>query len=128
MFIERADLLFAEPPECLLRRDLAAPTQNLRFGAGGFGFLDVACAIVKQRQACPGNLIVRTKCHGFFSRFDRFDEAAELHQRHTERVPAVEKSGIDLSTMPVFFDSVFQIAYSKITVRVVKNFLERLFH
>ena len=49
-------------PEKVLRlflRHFAAPAQNFRFRAGGFGFFDVPGAVVEQRKTCPADLIVR---------------------------------------------------------------------
>ena len=43
--INRAYLFFSTYE--LFRRDFAAPGKNFCFGAGGFGFFDVAGAIVK---------------------------------------------------------------------------------
>ena len=66
----RADLFF---------RNLPAPAQYLRLRAGGFGFLDVASAIVKQGQTCPADLIVRAKLDRLLTGIDGFVETSEFH-------------------------------------------------
>src|SRR5438552_8653392 len=45
----------------LFFRDFSTPGKNLRLRPGGFSFFDVAVAIVKQRQTCPTDLVVRPK-------------------------------------------------------------------
>ena len=46
-------------PTDLFLGDFSAPSQNFRFCSGGFGFLDVAGAVVKQRKTGPADLVVR---------------------------------------------------------------------
>src|SRR5204863_1291861 len=101
--------------------DLTAPAQNFCFCAGGFRFLDVASAIVKQRKTCPADLVVRPQFYRSFAGLDCFIESAELHQRHPERVPAIEKIGIKLHASPVFLDRAAQIADGYVAAGVVKN-------
>src|SRR5262249_46741062 len=108
-------------------RDLPTPAQNLRLGTRGFGFLDVTGPIVKERETGPADLIVRPEFDRFFAGLDCLVETPQFHQRHAERVPAVEEFGIHLNTTPVFLHGAFQIAYGEIAVRVVKEFVER-FH
>src|SRR6266581_4733287 len=110
-------------PTFLLFGHFAAPAQYLRLRPGGFGFLDVPGAIVKQRETGPADLVVRPKLYGFFSCFDRFCEAAEFHQRHAERVPAVKEIGRDVDTAPVFRHCTFEIADGDVATRVVKDFI-----
>src|SRR5262249_481408 len=93
---------------------------------GGFGFLDVAGTIVKQRKTCPADLVVRPQFDSAFAGFDRFLETAELHQRHTERVPAIEKIGIKLHAKPILLDRAAQIADGDVAAGVVKNFVRCL--
>src|SRR5437016_2484352 len=64
--------------DCLFPHNFPAPAQNLRLRPCRFGFLDVAGAIVKQREACPTDLIVGPKLHGFFACFNRFCKAPFL--------------------------------------------------
>ena len=45
----------------LFLRHFSAPRKDLRFRASGFGFLDLAVAIVEERKTGPGDLIVRRK-------------------------------------------------------------------
>ena len=42
----------------MLFGDFTAPAKNLRLRTGGFGFFDVAGAIVEQRQTRPADLVV----------------------------------------------------------------------
>ncbi len=113
-------------PHSLLR-DFSTPRQYLRFRASCFSFLDVASAVVEQRQTRPTDLVVRPKLDRFFSRFDCFVKSAELHQRHAERVPAIEEIWIEIDTPPVLLDRALELAYSEIPIRVVKNLVAR-FH
>ena len=96
--------------------DLTAPGKDLGFGAGGFGFLDVAVAIVEKRKARPGDLIVRPELRCLFAGLDRFREAPGFHQGHAERMPAVKKCRIELDAAPVFLDGAFQLANRQIAV------------
>ena len=100
--------------------------KNLGFRPGGFGFLDVAGAIVKKRKTCPADLVVRLQFHRAFSGLDRFLEPPELHQRHAERVPAIEKVWIELYASLILLDRAVQVADSNVATGVVKNFVGRL--
>jgi len=106
--------------------NLAAPGKYLRLRAGRFGFLDVASAIVEQRKTCPTDLVVRPKLDRFFSCFNRFRKAPELHQRHPKSMPAVKKTRIHLNASPVFLDCALQLPDGQIAACVVKDFVARL--
>ena len=110
----------------LFPRDFASPAQDLRFRARGFGFLDVASAIVKERKTCPADLIVRPKLDCSLAGLDRFVEATEFHQRHAERVPAVKKVRVELDAMAILFDRSFQFAHGEVAARRVENFINRM--
>src|SRR5260370_20591594 len=108
---------------CLFAGDLSAPAHYLPLRASGFGSLDVASAIVKQRKTCPTDLIIRPELHRFLSCFDRFVEATEFHQRHADCVPAVKKVRVELDAMAILFDRSFQIAHGEVAARRVENFI-----
>ena len=59
---------------------------------------------------------------------NRFVEATEFHQRHAERVPAVEKIGRDLDTAPVFCYRALEVTDGDVATRIIKNLLKRLSH
>src|SRR5581483_2330548 len=108
--------------------DFAAPRNDARFCACGFRLGDLAIAIVKQRQACPADLIVRPQIDCFFSRFDRFRKTAELPQRHTERMPAVEELRVEIHAALIFFRGAFELAEREIAIRIVENFVDGFAH
>ena len=110
----------------LLFGNFPAPGNDLGFGSGGFGFLDVAGAIVKKRKTGPADLVVRLQFHRAFAGLDRFLEPPELHQRHAERVPAIEKVWIELYASLVLLHRAIQVADSDVAAGVVKNFGGRL--
>jgi hypothetical protein len=104
-------------------RDFPAPGENFRLCARSFGFLDVAGAIVKQRETGPADLIVRLELHCFLSRFDCLRKTANLHQCHSQRVPAVEKAWVELDAAPVLLDRAFQLPNGEVAIGIVKNFV-----
>ena len=106
--------------------NLPAPGKNLCLSAGCFCFLDVAGAIVKQRETGPTDLVVRPKLDRFFSCFNRFRKTSELHQRHPKSMPAVKKTRIHLNASPVFLDCALQLPDGQIAACVVKDFVARL--
>src|SRR5207245_11607963 len=85
----------------LFFRDLPAPAQYLCFRSSGFRFSNVASAIVKQRQTCPPDLIVRAKLDSLLTGINGLVETSEFHSRHTECVPPIEKIARNLNTPPV---------------------------
>src|SRR5262249_18854044 len=110
----------------LFFRDLTAPAQNFCFCPCGFRFLDVAGTIVKQREACPADLVVRPQCYRPLAGFDRFLESPELHQRHSKGMPAIEKIRIKLYAPPVLLDRAVQIADGNVAAGLVKNLVGTL--
>ena len=58
--------------------------------------------------------------------FDRFCKAAEFHQRHAKRVPAVKKTRSDLDTAPVLLHRTFEITHREVAARVIKDLINRL--
>src|SRR5262249_34594165 len=73
----------------------------------------------------PADLIVRPQFYRSFSSFDGFLESPQLHKRHPERVPTIEKIRIKLHAPVVLFDRDVQGADGNITARVVKYFVGR---
>src|SRR6266568_301716 len=112
-------------PHQLLLCNFPAPGKNLRFRPGGLGFLDVTRAIVKERETGPADLIIGSKLNRFFSCFDCFVEATELHQGHAKGMPAIEKVRSDLNTAPVFLHRASQIADGEVAIGVIKDFFGR---
>lgn len=60
-----------------------------------------------------------------FSRFNRLWKSPDLHQRHAEGVPAIEKRGIKRHTLPILLDRAFQFTDRKIAIRVVEDLVQR---
>jgi hypothetical protein len=111
----------------LCSSDLSAPREDLRFCPRCFGFLNVAVPIIKKRQTGPADLIVGAQRGRAFTRFDCIRKSSQFHQRHAERVPAIEKLRIHFDAAAVFFHCALQLANGEITVRVVESFVAR-FH
>ena len=111
----------------LFRRDFPSPAQYFRFRARRFRFLDVAVAIVEKRKARPADLVVRLQFSRFLPGFDRFGKAPDLHQRHAERMPSIEKCRIKLHARAIFLDRAFEFANGEIAIGIVKKFVAR-FH
>src|SRR2546423_9425486 len=97
------------PARGLRSSDVSAPRKYLCFRPGRFRFFDVAVAIVEKRQARPPDLIVRAQLRRALPRLDRLRETPKFHQRHSERVPAIEKLWIHLDATPIFFHRTFQL-------------------
>src|SRR5205814_1291053 len=102
----------------------SSPGKDASLARRRFRLRDVPGAVMKERQARPRDLIVWLQLDGFLTRQNRFVKLAEFHQCHAERVPAVEKSGIDLDAAPIFFDRRLQLADSEVAVCVVKKLID----
>src|SRR4030095_12408306 len=89
-------------------------------------YLYLSARVTKQRKVAPTDLVVRLQFYRSFTRFDRFLESPELHQRHPKRVPAIEKIGIQLHAPAVSFDRAVQIADGNVAAGFVKNLLDCL--
>jgi hypothetical protein len=105
--------------------NLPAPGKDFRLRAGGLRFLDVAVAIIKQRQTRPAYLVVGLKFSRLFAGFDRLRETAEFHQGHAKGVPTIEKRRVELNATAVFLDRRLQLAHGKIAVGVIEELVAR---
>ena len=108
--------------------DFSAPGEDAGFAACGFGFLDLVVADMEEREAGPGEHVLRTQLHGLQPGFHGLGVAAVFHERHAECVPSLEEFGIHLDTTAVFLDRRLQIANSDVARGIVENLVDLLIH